>query len=1220
MIYLKRLAFCAWGGVFLGTPGWSQVASFQTFPPAVNGVVQICQGQSITFINTSTGVLPGATFAWNFGTGAVPANSTQSGPVASLYSSPTAGTVVTLSINNNIGTASSIASVSVIVANSPNPLLSLNPSVPGFSTVQFNGGTAFTFCSGSGSTSFPLLSNYSATTSQTFVWGDGLPNGSQGDMVGNSVQHNYAPGQFNLTHTVAESNGCTATRSYTVFNGSAPVITVSGAGSTACIPAPYPITIFSNGVVIDYVVSFTDGSAPISFTTESDTVVTHSFTGTSCGEEYAYSPGLPPIPNAFSASIVASNLCSTNGLPTVFTIGPLTISAPTIAAISSSNEGPLCTGTSATFSDVSESGEDVTSIGCESEYDRWWSIQPMDGIALVSGSLGNTMTSGSGSIGVEFSTPGAYVVWLYTENSCGVDSVSQHVSVLQSGVVQVTPEEQSMCSGSLSSPIEFESSVPGYIIQWQVISIENATVTGAVVGSAASSAVVPPLLCHATGDVVGTVVIQGAIGCSNEAPALHTIFVTPTIDPIASPSSPTVCSGASPEISLSSASGAGLFTWVALPDPEVSGASNGGGQVIDQVLENASNAPQFVHYLISIGDVECPGDPIQVPVQVLPSMDLPNLLDLEGCPGSAFQPSEEAPNVQGAAFSWAVSSSGTGLIGPGIGWVPDWTGGPNNTNSPVTATITVTGQVSNCPADLVSFDVTLNPTVSILANPPQAEICTGTPVSIELSASDPNAQFAWTANAAPGLSGAYNGSGTSIEDVLNNANASPLQGSYSVEISGVECPGPSLEIPVTVYPLLELPAFQNLEGCPGETFEPTADAPAVQGASFSYQVNSTLVGLPGNGNGWLPSWVAAPNQTGGPVVATVTVIGNVANCPETATQFEVTLHASPTFEAQVNPGGGLDCITSTAVIVATTSPSGCSFSWTGNGVVSGESTSTPTVNASGIYTATVVAPTTGCTSTGSVFVGPASTLSIIETNVTDVACAGETSGSIEVVLSGLGPFTFSWLPSVSNTSLAENLPAGNYSVFATNAQGCSDGVSLTIDEPEPLVLMLEDLQSSECGESNGFIQVDAFGGAGGYVFEWNTGHQDPVLDNVDAGGYQVEVTDAQGCVATLDQELSCIELLTPIPNTFISPNEDGLNSVWLIEHIELYPENEVKVYNRWGNCVFSASPYLNSWDGTFTEGREVGKPLPAATYYFVIDSNKESIGSIQGFLEIQSNE
>jgi len=1186
----------------------------------VSGVIQICEGQSITFINTSTGVLPGASFAWNFGTGAVPAVSIQSGPVAAVYASPTAGTVVTLSVNNNNGNPTSSASVSVIVANSPDPTLSLDPSVPGFSTVQLNSGTAFTFCSGSAPVTFPLLSNYSAATTQTFGWGDGTLPGSQGDMAGNLVQHTYAPGQYTLTHTVAESNGCTASQSYTVFNGSAPVITVSGAGSTSCIPAPYPVTILSNGVVIDYVVSFTDGSEPISFTTENDTVVTHSFTGTSCGEEYAYAPGLPPIPNAFSASIVASNLCSANGLPTVFTIGPLTISAPTDAAISSSSTGPLCAGTSATFSDVSDGGEEVTSSGCESEYDRWWAIQPLDGIALVSGSLGNSMTSGSGSVGVEFSTPGEYDVWLYTENSCGVDSVSQHVSVLQPGVVQATPEEQFMCSGSLSSPFEFESSVPGYTIQWQVISIENATVAGAVVGSAASPAVVPPLLCHATGDVEGTVVVQGSIGCSNEAPALHTIFVTPTTDAIATPLSPTICSGTSPEISLSSTSENGLFTWVANPAPGVTGASNGGGQVIDQILTNSSDVPQFVHYLVSIGNVECPGNPLEVSVQVLPEVDLPELSGLEGCPGDVFQPSEDAPNVQGAAYSWEVSSPSTGLSGPGIGWVPDWTAGTNNTNSPVTATITVTGQVSDCPAEAVSFDVTLNPTVTITASPPQAEICTGTPVSIELSGSDPNALFTWTSNAAPGISGAFDGSGTSIDDVLSNVNPSPLQAIYTIEISGVNCPGPSLELPVTVYPLLELPSFQDLEACPGETFDPTADAPAVQGASFSYQVNSNLVGLPSNGNGWLPSWVAAPNQTGGPVVANVTVLGNVANCPEVSTQFEVTLHASPAFTAQVNPGGGLDCITSTATIFATSSPSGCTFSWSGNGVVSGGSTSTPTVNESGVYIATVVAPITGCTSTGSVFVGPASSISIIGTDVTDVDCAGETSGSIEVVVSGLGPFTFSWLPSVSASALAENLPAGNYTVLATNEQGCSDVVTVTIDEPEPLVLTLVDVQSSECGESNGSIQVNADGGAGGYLFDWNSGDQGPLLDNVDAGVYQVEVTDALGCGATWSQSIDCIELLTPIPNTFISPNEDGLNSVWLIEHIELYPENEVKVFNRWGNCVYSASPYTNTWDGTFTEGREVGKTLPAATYYFVIESNKESIGSVQGYLEIQSHE
>ena len=64
----------------------------------------------------------------------------------------------------------------------------------------------------------------------------------------------------------------------------------------------------------------------------------------------------------------------------------------------------------------------------------------------------------------------------------------------------------------------------------------------------------------------------------------------------------------------------------------------------------------------------------------------------------------------------------------------------------------------------------------------------------------------------------------------------------------------------------------------------------------------------------------------------------------------------------------------------------------------------------------------------------------------------------------------------------------------------------------------------------------------------------------------------------------------------ISPNGDGKNDFWTIEGITALPDNEVWVYNRWGNEVFHQKSYDNTWDGSWNEA-----PLPAGTYYYVID-------------------
>ncbi|MCC9138725.1 gliding motility-associated C-terminal domain-containing protein [Pontibacter silvestris] len=70
------------------------------------------------------------------------------------------------------------------------------------------------------------------------------------------------------------------------------------------------------------------------------------------------------------------------------------------------------------------------------------------------------------------------------------------------------------------------------------------------------------------------------------------------------------------------------------------------------------------------------------------------------------------------------------------------------------------------------------------------------------------------------------------------------------------------------------------------------------------------------------------------------------------------------------------------------------------------------------------------------------------------------------------------------------------------------------------------------------------------------------------------------------------------PTNILSPNGDGVNDEWLINQIEHYPNNEVKVFDRFGRLVFSKKGYRNTWDGRFN-----GALLPEDTYYYILDIN-----------------
>ncbi|MDA3880873.1 MAG: Ig-like domain-containing protein [Prolixibacteraceae bacterium] len=78
----------------------------------------------------------------------------------------------------------------------------------------------------------------------------------------------------------------------------------------------------------------------------------------------------------------------------------------------------------------------------------------------------------------------------------------------------------------------------------------------------------------------------------------------------------------------------------------------------------------------------------------------------------------------------------------------------------------------------------------------------------------------------------------------------------------------------------------------------------------------------------------------------------------------------------------------------------------------------------------------------------------------------------------------------------------------------------------------------------------------------------------------------------------------PIISEGFSPNGDGINDFMLIGNIELYPENSLIVFNRWGNIVYQAEPYTNDepWDGVANKGVRIGSgPLPTGVYLYILN-------------------
>ena len=90
-----------------------------------------------------------------------------------------------------------------------------------------------------------------------------------------------------------------------------------------------------------------------------------------------------------------------------------------------------------------------------------------------------------------------------------------------------------------------------------------------------------------------------------------------------------------------------------------------------------------------------------------------------------------------------------------------------------------------------------------------------------------------------------------------------------------------------------------------------------------------------------------------------------------------------------------------------------------------------------------------------------------------------------------------------------------------------------------------------------------------------------------------------------------------IPQAF-TPDGDNTNDTFVIPGIENYPKNKLTIYNRWGNEVFFAEGYYNTWNGTANRGIVIGDAqLPTGTYYYILDLNGDGETIYKGYVYLK---
>ncbi|MCC6600945.1 MAG: gliding motility-associated C-terminal domain-containing protein [Crocinitomicaceae bacterium] len=449
----------------------------------------------------------------------------------------------------------------------------------------------------------------------------------------------------------------------------------------------------------------------------------------------------------------------------------------------------------------------------------------------------------------------------------------------------------------------------------------------------------------------------------------------------------------------------------------------------------------------------------------------------------------------------------------------------------------------------VTYDT---PQITVITSPSSPVICSGENTAVNISSSPAGATFTWTMIQS-GTSGASNGSGSSISQVLTTTGNSEGTATYTITPTLNGCPGAPHTLEIAVLPAASS-SFED-EICLGQSY------------SFG-------------GNNYTSSGTyTAAFQTGAGCDSIVTLhldvvpfLTNTINetiCEGMSYSFGSNSYTnSGVYESTFTSAAGCDSIVTLNLIV--TPPYSNIIT---EDICEGETYlfNGSSYSESGSYSASFLSEG-GCDSiiTLNLVVHP-----IPQVNIGDLytACQGT-----PILLSNSGsPGNYFWSngDTGQQTSVTQS---GTYwlDVYGSNQCIGTDSTEVIFD-PLPVIGFYHQVNLCE----GATIELDA--GNQGSTYEWSTGEtSQTIVISVD-GFYTVNVTSPEGCMATDFVNVTNIcESSIFVPSAF-TPNGDGIND-YFVAYGENILEFEMTIYNRWGDKVFFTDDFKKGWNGSYRNG------------------------------------
>jgi gliding motility-associated-like protein len=184
---------------------------------------------------------------------------------------------------------------------------------------------------------------------------------------------------------------------------------------------------------------------------------------------------------------------------------------------------------------------------------------------------------------------------------------------------------------------------------------------------------------------------------------------------------------------------------------------------------------------------------------------------------------------------------------------------------------------------------------------------------------------------------------------------------------------------------------------------------------------------------------------------------------------------------------------------------------------------------------------------------------------------------------------------------------GQYPVTlsVTTSEGCIDTLFLTqvdlIDvNPTPVAAFSVDKTVTDiCHSVIQFTNLSQ--GAVRYYYHFDDHYnyseqESPAHTFYNSGDHYVYMiaTSEEGCSDTAHLKIYIEPFTVFIPNSF-TPNDDGMNDVFVSESYLEPKEWEFKIYNRWGEKIYETNDYQFKWDGKYK-----GELVPFGLYNYTL--------------------